>query len=48
MDEFFTAAETGGAKRNALSVFKIARKLLFVFGKEDKLVGFRSFRSFRL
>lgn len=39
VDEFFTAAETGGSKRNALSVFRIARKLLFIFNKDDKLVG---------
>lgn len=38
VDEFFTAAETGSTKRSALSIFKITRKLLFVFGKDDKLV----------
>ncbi|TSO98499.1 Ubiquitin-protein ligase E3B [Bagarius yarrelli] len=37
VDEFFTATETGSAKRNALSIFKIARKLLFIFRKDDKL-----------
>ncbi|KAF4074746.1 hypothetical protein AMELA_G00242880 [Ameiurus melas] len=37
VDEFFAAGESGAAKRNALSIFKITRKLLFVFSKDDKL-----------
>ncbi|KAI5607909.1 ubiquitin-protein ligase E3B, partial [Silurus asotus] len=37
VDEFLTAAETGTTKRNALSIFKITRKLLFIFNKDDKL-----------
>ncbi|XP_073670832.1 ubiquitin-protein ligase E3B [Paramisgurnus dabryanus] len=37
VDEFFAVSDAGSAKRNALSVFKIARKLLFILEKEDKL-----------
>ncbi|MBN3316719.1 UBE3B ligase, partial [Atractosteus spatula] len=38
VDEFFEACDTGSWKRNALSIFKIARKLLFIFNlKEDKV-----------
>ncbi|KAJ8378256.1 hypothetical protein AAFF_G00244600 [Aldrovandia affinis] len=37
VDDFFQACDAGTAKRNALSIFKIARKLLFVYAKEDKL-----------
>ncbi|GAA6081041.1 ubiquitin-protein ligase E3B isoform X1 [Tachysurus ichikawai] len=37
VDEFITAGETGTTKRNALSIFKVTRKLLFIFNKEDKL-----------
>uniref|UniRef100_A0A8C9T877 HECT-type E3 ubiquitin transferase n=1 Tax=Scleropages formosus TaxID=113540 RepID=A0A8C9T877_SCLFO len=37
VDDFFEACDAGTSKRNALSIFKIARKLLFIFGKEDKL-----------
>ncbi|XP_076126988.1 ubiquitin-protein ligase E3B [Alosa pseudoharengus] len=37
VDEFFAASEAGTTKRNALSIFKIARKLLFICGKDDKL-----------
>ncbi|XP_030915336.1 ubiquitin-protein ligase E3B isoform X2 [Geospiza fortis] len=37
VDDFFGTNECGSSKRSALSVFKIARKLLFVFNpKEDK------------
>ncbi|OXB62164.1 hypothetical protein ASZ78_015346, partial [Callipepla squamata] len=37
VEDFFGAAECGASKRSALSVFRIARKLLFVFNqKEDK------------
>lgn len=35
----FQASETASSKRNALSIFKIARKLLFVYDQEDKTVG---------
>lgn len=39
MDDFFGINECGSSKRSALSVFRIARKLLFVFSpKEDKEV----------
>lgn len=39
MEDFFGANESGSSKRSALSVFRIARKLLFVFNhKEDKEV----------
>lgn len=37
VDDYFQASETGTSKRNALSVFKIARKLLFIYRKEDKM-----------
>lgn len=36
VDEYFESPETVTSKRNALSIFKIARKLLFVFRQEDK------------
>ncbi|KAJ7400697.1 Ubiquitin-protein ligase E3B [Pitangus sulphuratus] len=37
VDDFFGTNESGSSKRSALSVFRIARKLLFVFNpKEDK------------
>ncbi|KAJ8286077.1 hypothetical protein GJAV_G00034290 [Gymnothorax javanicus] len=36
VDEFFQACDAGTAKRNALSIFKIARKLLFIYADEDK------------
>uniref|UniRef100_A0A672TX00 Ubiquitin-protein ligase E3B n=1 Tax=Strigops habroptila TaxID=2489341 RepID=A0A672TX00_STRHB len=37
LEDFFGANESGSSKRSALSVFRIARKLLFVFNhKEDK------------
>ncbi|POI35352.1 hypothetical protein CIB84_000898 [Bambusicola thoracicus] len=37
VEDFFGATESGASKRSALSVFRIARKLLFVFNhKEDK------------
>uniref|UniRef100_A0A8C8LR11 HECT-type E3 ubiquitin transferase n=1 Tax=Oncorhynchus tshawytscha TaxID=74940 RepID=A0A8C8LR11_ONCTS len=35
VDDFFQ--DVGTTKRNALSIFKIARKLLFIFCQEDKL-----------
>uniref|UniRef100_A0A3Q3F5W7 Ubiquitin-protein ligase E3B n=1 Tax=Labrus bergylta TaxID=56723 RepID=A0A3Q3F5W7_9LABR len=37
VDEFFQASEAGTTKRNALSIFKIARKLLFIYRPEDKM-----------
>ncbi|KAM9811228.1 ubiquitin-protein ligase E3B [Neosynchiropus ocellatus] len=37
VDDFFQTHETGMSKRNALSIFKIARKLLFIYHPEDKL-----------
>ncbi|KAG7274688.1 hypothetical protein CRUP_021129 [Coryphaenoides rupestris] len=37
VDDYFQASESGTSKRNALSIFKIARKLLFVYCPEDKL-----------
>ncbi|XP_061115724.1 ubiquitin-protein ligase E3B [Conger conger] len=37
VDDFFQACDAGTAKRNALSIFKIARKLLFIYANEDKL-----------
>lgn len=40
VDDYFQASETGTSKRNALSIFKIARKLLFIFRQEDKMVSF--------
>ncbi|TRY55624.1 hypothetical protein DNTS_008830 [Danionella cerebrum] len=36
-DDFIAATDAGSTKRNALSIFKITRKLLFILGKEDKL-----------
>ncbi|XP_050762491.1 ubiquitin-protein ligase E3B [Gymnogyps californianus] len=37
VEDFFEANESGSSKRSALSIFRIARKLLFVFNhKEDK------------
>lgn len=36
VDDYFQASETGTSKRNALSIFKIARKLLFIYRPEDK------------
>ncbi|KAM9280870.1 ubiquitin-protein ligase E3B isoform 3-T4 [Morus bassanus] len=37
VEDFFGANESGSSKRSALSIFRIARKLLFVFNrKEDK------------
>lgn len=39
VEDFFGTNESGSSKRSALSVFRIARKLLFVFNhKEDKEV----------
>uniref|UniRef100_H2LTE0 Ubiquitin-protein ligase E3B n=1 Tax=Oryzias latipes TaxID=8090 RepID=H2LTE0_ORYLA len=37
VDDYFQTSETGATKRNALSIFKIARKLLFIFCQEDKM-----------
>ncbi|KAE8292221.1 Ubiquitin-protein ligase E3B [Larimichthys crocea] len=37
IDDYFQASETGTTKRNALSIFKIARKLLFIYSQEDKV-----------
>lgn len=37
VDDYFQTSETGSSKRNALSIFKIARKLLFVYDQGDKL-----------
>ncbi|XP_056146463.1 ubiquitin-protein ligase E3B [Lampris incognitus] len=37
VDDYFQASEAGASKRNALSIFRIARKLLFVYRQEDKL-----------
>nr|XP_040051528.1 ubiquitin-protein ligase E3B [Gasterosteus aculeatus aculeatus] len=37
VDDYFQASETGTSKRNALSIFKITRKLLFVYRLEDKM-----------
>uniref|UniRef100_A0A3P8U1Q6 Ubiquitin-protein ligase E3B n=1 Tax=Amphiprion percula TaxID=161767 RepID=A0A3P8U1Q6_AMPPE len=37
VDDYFQASETGTSKRNALSIFKIARKLLFIYRPEDKM-----------
>ena len=39
VDDYFQTSESGTTKRNALSIFKIARKLLFVYAPEDKLVS---------
>ncbi|KAK5932761.1 hypothetical protein CgunFtcFv8_004440 [Champsocephalus gunnari] len=38
VDDYFQASESGTSKRNALSIFKIARKLLFVYRPEDKMI----------
>lgn len=41
IDEFFQADDSGSSKRSALCIFKIARKLLFLFKiKEDNEVGY--------
>ena len=40
VDDYFQVPEVGTSKRNALSIFKIARKLLFIYCQEDKLVSF--------
>ncbi|ROI16613.1 Ubiquitin-protein ligase E3B [Anabarilius grahami] len=37
VDDFIAVSDAGSTKRNALSIFKIARKLLFILSKEDKL-----------
>uniref|UniRef100_A0A672JGJ5 HECT-type E3 ubiquitin transferase n=1 Tax=Salarias fasciatus TaxID=181472 RepID=A0A672JGJ5_SALFA len=37
VDDYFQVSETGTSKRNALSIFKIARKLLFIYSLEDKM-----------
>uniref|UniRef100_A0A3B4YTF1 Ubiquitin-protein ligase E3B n=1 Tax=Seriola lalandi dorsalis TaxID=1841481 RepID=A0A3B4YTF1_SERLL len=37
VDDYFHASETGTSKRNALSIFRIARKLLFIYRQEDKM-----------
>ncbi|CAG5922940.1 unnamed protein product [Menidia menidia] len=37
VDDYFQTSETGTTKRNALSIFKIARKLLFIYCHEDKM-----------
>lgn len=39
VDDFIAVSDAGSTKRNALSIFKIARKLLFILSKEDKLVS---------
>lgn len=36
VDVYFESSETATSKRNALSIFKIARKLLFIYRQEDK------------
>ncbi|XP_070689673.1 ubiquitin-protein ligase E3B [Pempheris klunzingeri] len=36
VDDYFQPSETGTSKRNALSIFKIARKLLFIYRQDDK------------
>ncbi|XP_017269469.1 ubiquitin-protein ligase E3B [Kryptolebias marmoratus] len=36
VDDYFQANETGTTKRNALSIFKIVRKLLFIYSQDDK------------
>lgn len=41
VDDYFQASDTGSPKRNALSIFKIARKLLFVYDQGDKMVRIR-------
>ncbi|XP_053181199.1 ubiquitin-protein ligase E3B [Scomber japonicus] len=37
VDDYFQPSEPGTSKRNALSIFKIARKLLFIYCPEDKM-----------
>ncbi|XP_027890096.1 ubiquitin-protein ligase E3B isoform X2 [Xiphophorus couchianus] len=37
VDDYFQLSEAGTTKRNALSIFKIARKLLFIYRLEDKM-----------
>ncbi|XP_016423498.1 ubiquitin-protein ligase E3B-like [Sinocyclocheilus rhinocerous] len=37
VDDFIAVSDAGSTKRNALSIFKIARKLLFILRKDDKL-----------
>lgn len=40
IDEFFKADDAGSSKRSALCIFKVARKLLFLFRiKEDNEVN---------
>lgn len=46
VDDFFAAIDAVSAKRNALSIFKIARKLLFILGKDDKLVSITKFELY--
>ncbi|XP_067295424.1 ubiquitin-protein ligase E3B [Pseudorasbora parva] len=36
VDDYIAVSDAGSTKRNALSIFKIARKLLFILSKEDK------------
>lgn len=49
MEDFFGVNESASSKRSALSVFRIARKLLFVFNhKEDKEVRLLLRHSFLL
>lgn len=49
VEDFFGANESASSKRSALSVFRIARKLLFVFNhKEDKEVRLLLRHSFLL
>lgn len=44
IDDYFQASETGTSKRNALSIFKIARKLLFIYCQEDKMVSYQLYK----
>ncbi|XP_026066665.1 ubiquitin-protein ligase E3B-like [Carassius auratus] len=37
VDDFIAVSDAGSTKRNALSIFKITRKLLFILSKDDKL-----------
>lgn len=37
VDDYIAVSDAGSTKRNALSIFKIARKLLFILSKDDKL-----------
>lgn len=37
VDDFIAVSDAGPTKRNALTIFKIARKLLFILSKDDKL-----------